>query len=162
MRTQTMMKLLVLLAMALAVLATPTTAISKDLDQPPFAPGTAEQGGFNRCSSQEYHKGDLAHPADMLDCLEISRWASEHNGIWILKAIADPNDNDDWHMLREQGGCALLVKNTAPTSIGNKDIADLIDAVHMGDGLELGPVEEVGTFYGCQGGADVNFWLRGP
>ncbi|KAI1284506.1 hypothetical protein F5Y07DRAFT_5479 [Xylaria sp. FL0933] len=162
MLTQTMVKLFTLLMIPLAVFAAPNVAMSKHFDQPPFAPGTREQGGFNRCSSEEHHKDNLTYPADMLDCLEISRWASEHNGIWILKATTNADDEDDWHVLRAQGNCALFVKNTAPTSIGNKDIADLIEAVHLEDGLELGPVDELGTFCGCQAGVDVDFWLRSP
>lgn len=93
--------------------------------------------------------------ADMKDCLEIGEWATNNNGMWIL----DTSDND-WHVLSVQGTCALIVKNAQPTSVGNKDVMDFIEAVHQGDGIELGPIEELGTFSGCQGGADVSFWLR--
>ncbi|KAI0914070.1 hypothetical protein F4823DRAFT_435851 [Ustulina deusta] len=164
MPTRTTMKLFALLAMPLAALTTPHATISKHFDPAPFAPATPEQGAFNRCSAEEHRKGRLAHPADMLDCLEIGDWASENNGVWVLEAAAaaDVDDDNDWHVLRVQGRCALFIKNTEPTSIGNRDVADLIEAVHLGDGIELGPVEELGTFCGCQGGANVSFWLRNP
>ncbi|KAI1419790.1 hypothetical protein F5Y12DRAFT_788780 [Xylaria sp. FL1777] len=161
------MKLFTLLATSLATLTTPSAAISTYLDPAPFAPATSEQGGFDRCSGEEHHKGRLAHPADMLDCLEIGQWANTNNGVWVLTAGTTTNDDggdddDDWHMLREKGDCAVFVKNTQPTSVGNEDIADLIEAIHLGDGIELGPIEELGTFHGCQGGANVSFWLRSP
>ncbi|KAI0977385.1 hypothetical protein F4678DRAFT_12864 [Xylaria arbuscula] len=159
------MRLFNLLATPLAALTAPNTANSKHFDAAPFAPATPEQGGFNRCSSEEHRKGQMSHPANMLDCLEIGLWASDNNGVWILDQTStdDNNDDDDgWHVLRAEGDCALLVKNTAPTSVGNKDISDLIDAVHLSDGIELGPVEELGTFCGCQGAVNVSFWLRSP
>ncbi|TGJ86154.1 hypothetical protein E0Z10_g2616 [Xylaria hypoxylon] len=159
---QATMKILALLAMPLSALAAPKMAISKRFDAAPFAPATPEQEAFDMCSTEEHHKGKLAHTADMLDCLEIGEWASENNGEWVLKATTDADDDCDWHILRAQGNCALLVKNTEPTSVGNKDVADLIEAIHLGDGIELGPIEEVGTFGGCQGGAKVSFWLRNP
>ncbi|KAI1312812.1 hypothetical protein F5Y03DRAFT_200273 [Xylaria venustula] len=161
------MKLFVLLALPLAALAAPNTAISKHFSEAPFAPASPEQGGFDRCSSEEHHKGHMSHPANMLDCLEIGLWANNNNGAWILDQTSTRNDNssdDDagWHILRAEGNCALLVRNNAPTSVGNKDISDLIDAVHLGDGIELGPIEELGTFSGCQAGVNVSFWLRSP
>ncbi|KAI0866242.1 hypothetical protein F4860DRAFT_459431 [Xylaria cubensis] len=151
----TILRLFTFLAISIAALAAPGAAVSKRFDTAPFAPATPEQGAFDKCSTEGHHKGDLAHPAPMLDCLQIGDWAKNNNGMWIL----DATDND-WHILRMQGACALVVKNTQPTSVGNKDVVDFIEAVHMGDGVELGPVEELGTFYGCQGGVDVSFWLR--
>ncbi|RWA14848.1 hypothetical protein EKO27_g185 [Xylaria grammica] len=157
-----MMKISALLTMPLLGLATPKVAIFERLDAAPFAPATPQQEAFDRCSTEEHHKGKLAHTADMLDCLEIGVWASGNNGVWVLEATTDVDDDCDWHILRAQGDCALFVKNTEPTSIGNKDVADLIETIHLDDGIELGPVEELGTFGGCQGGANVSFWLRNP
>ena len=172
------MKLYALFAVSLAAFATPNISPFKRLEPAPFAPATAEQGAFARCSGEEHHKGSLAHPADMLDCLEIGTWATANNGMWVLKAattaaaadddvIENDNNNSNsnnngWHALYGYGNCALFVKYAAPTSVGNADVVNLIEAVHMSDGMRLGPVEEVGTFRGCQAGVDVSFWLRGP
>ncbi|KAI0490671.1 hypothetical protein F4859DRAFT_16316 [Xylaria cf. heliscus] len=161
MPTQTIMKLFTLLTIPIAALAAPEVMVSKRFGSAPFAPGTPEQGAFDKCSTEEHHKGNLAHPANMLDCLDISAWAKDNNGMWTLDATTDPNDDNDWQILRVQGSCALVVKNTQPTSIGNKDVMDLIEAIHLGDGIELGSIEELGTFHGCQAGVDVSFWLRG-
>lgn len=155
------MKLLTLLSMSLATLAAPSKlTISKRFDAVPYAPATPEQGPFDKCTAETHQRGKLSHTADMLDCLEIGSWARQNNGVWVLKATTDPSDPDDWLVLREEGSCALIVKNTQPTQIGNQDVVDLIEAVHLGDGIRLGPVEEVGAFAGCQGDATVRFWLR--
>ncbi|KAI1753462.1 hypothetical protein F4782DRAFT_496408 [Xylaria castorea] len=158
MSTQIIMKLFTILSMLIAALAAPKATVSRRFGMAPFAPATSEQGAFDKCSAEEYHRGNLAHPASMLDCLEIGEWAKKNNGMWILDATAD--DDDDWQILGVQGSCALVVKNTQPTSIGNKDVVDFIEAIHLGDGIELGSVEELGAFCGCQGGVDVSFWLR--
>ncbi|KAI1192338.1 hypothetical protein F5X97DRAFT_104279 [Nemania serpens] len=158
------MNLLALLTLPLAALAAPEATVSGCFAEAPFAPGTPEQGAFDRCSTEAHHKGRLAHPADMLDCLEIGEWARKNNGMWILHAAtttaAAGAGANDWRALRTQGTCALVVRNSAPTSVGNQDVVDLIDAVHLGDGVELGPIEEVGFFGGCQAGVNVSFWLR--
>ncbi|KAK5630780.1 hypothetical protein RRF57_006495 [Xylaria bambusicola] len=157
------MKLHTFLPIPLAALVAHGITAFKILEPAPFAPATPEQGTFAKCSAVEHHKGKLAHPADMLDCLEISTWASTNNGMWVLKATTEVDDDDDdgWHVLNGHGTCALFVKYTAPTSIGNADVVNLIEAIHMSDSIELGSVEEVGTFRGCQAGVDVSFWLRG-
>ncbi|KAJ2995651.1 hypothetical protein NUW58_g1209 [Xylaria curta] len=160
MLTLKVMKLFAFLSMSSAVLAIPESPTSKSSGMAPFAPATAYQRAFDRCSTEKHHKAVMAHPADILDCLEIGEWAKKNNGMWILDALTDANDDNNWHTLRVQGTCALIVQNTKPTSVGNKDVVDLIEAVHMGDGIELGPIEERGTFGGCQGDADVSFWLR--
>lgn len=154
------MIILALLTVPLAALAAPETTISTRFAEAPFfAPGSAEQGTFDRCSTEAHHKSRLAHTADMLDCLEIGEWARKNNGVWMLDAIA-AGDANDWYALRTQGTCALIVRSSEPTSVGNQDVVDLIDAVHLGDGIELGPIEEVGFFGGCQAGVNVSFWLR--
>ncbi|KAI1738521.1 hypothetical protein F4680DRAFT_425193 [Xylaria scruposa] len=158
MSPQHILKLFAFLAIPMATLAAPKATVAKRFGTVPFAPATPEQGAFDKCSTEEHHKGDLAHPAPMMDCLEIGEWAKNNNGMWILDATAATDD--DWNVLRVQGACALVVKNTQPTSIGNKDVVDFIEAVHQGDGIELGSIEELGTFHGCQGGVDVSFWLR--
>ncbi|KAF2972610.1 hypothetical protein GQX73_g1024 [Xylaria multiplex] len=155
------MKIFTLLTIPLMALAAPKIMISKRFETAPFAPASPEQEAYNMCSTEEHRKGRLAHTADMLDCLEISAWASENNGVWMLKATTE-GDDCDWHVLRTQGNCALFAKNTEPTSIGSKDVADLIEAIHLGDGIRLGPIEELGTFGGCQDGVNVSFWLRSP
>lgn len=129
--TQGAMKLLTLLNMSLTALAAPHKAtITKRFDTVPYAPATPEQGPFDKCAT-ETHQRDrlLAHTADMLDCLEIGRWAKRNNGVWILKATTDPEDADDWLVLRDEGSCALIVKNTQPTQVGNQDVVDLIEAI---------------------------------
>ncbi|KAI0459830.1 hypothetical protein F5B21DRAFT_454356 [Xylaria acuta] len=161
MSAQTIMKLVTLLAIPIIALSAPRATVPLRFGTVPFAPATSEQGAFDKCSTEEHHKGNLAHTADMLDCLEIGEWARNNNGMWILDTTTDANeDANDWHVLRVQGTCALVVKNTQPTSVGNKDVVDFIEAVHLGDGIELGSIEELGTFCGCQGGVDVGFWLR--
>ncbi|KAI8951339.1 hypothetical protein F4801DRAFT_578552 [Xylaria longipes] len=157
MSTKAIMKLFTLLTIPIAALAT----VSKRFGTIPFAPATSEQGAFHKCSTEEYHKGNLSHTANMLDCLELGEWAKDNNGMWILDATTDANEeDDDWHILRVQGTCALVVKNNQTTSVGNQDVVDFIESVHLGDGIELGPIEELGSFCGCPGGADVSFWLR--
>ncbi|KAI1191991.1 hypothetical protein F5B17DRAFT_125816 [Nemania serpens] len=159
MPVQVTMNLLALLTMPLAALAAPEATISRCFNAAPFAPGTPEQGSFDRCSTVTHHKGRLAHPANMLDCLEIGAWAKKNNGVWILHATTAAGAYG-WYALRTQGTCALIVRNSEPTAVGNQDVADLIEAVHLGDGIALGPIEEVGYFGGCQGGVNVSFWLR--
>ncbi|KAJ3569984.1 hypothetical protein NPX13_g5888 [Xylaria arbuscula] len=165
------MKLYALLAVLPAALAVPGTISFKRLEPAPFAPATTEQGAFARCEGEDHHRANLAHPADMLDCLEISSWATANNGMWVLKATSTSTntttddagaDDHDWHALYGYGNCALFVKYTEPTSVGNADVVKLIETIHMSDGMRLGPVEEVGSFCGCQAGVDVKFWLRGP
>ncbi|KAI0408225.1 hypothetical protein F4802DRAFT_458163 [Xylaria palmicola] len=156
MLSQTTKKLFALLTITPATLAAPNTAVPKGFDVAPFAPATPEQGAFTQCSAMSHQQGNLAHTADMPDCLGIGEWAKEHNGEWILKANTA---GDDWHILRTQGTCALVVRTTAPTSVGNQDVVDMMAAVHLHH-TQLGPVEEVGTFGECQGGAAVSFWLR--
>ncbi|KAI1111115.1 hypothetical protein F5Y14DRAFT_454399 [Nemania sp. NC0429] len=164
------MNLLVFLAMPLAALAAPYAHTYTPPPSPitaaqaPFAPGTPEQGSFDRCLTETHHKGRLAHVADMLDCLELGEWARKNNGVWTLNATTTTTSNGgdtDWYALRTQGSCALLVRTPVdPTSVGNQDVVDLIDAVHLGDAIHLGPIEEVGVFGGCQAGVNVTFWLR--
>jgi len=149
-----------LLAMPLTALAMPRGTISRRFDTVPFAPATPEQGGFSVCATKSHHNTNSLYPADMLDCLEIGTWAANNNGTWILKATTNPDDPDDWHVLLTEGHCAFLIKNAKPTSLGNKDVADMIDAIHLSDGMRLGSIEEKGTFGRCQDGADINFWLR--
>ncbi|KAI1824698.1 hypothetical protein F4861DRAFT_250962 [Xylaria intraflava] len=154
----TIMKLVTVLALPLAALAAPKSQASSPYSTAPFAPGSSEQGPYDKCTTEENHKGNFSHPADMLDCLQIGEWARANNGLWVLKATA--SDSDDWFVLRQAGNCALLAQNTVPTEVGNKDVTDLIDTIHLGDGISLGSIEELGTFGGCQGDATVNFWLR--
>ncbi|KAI0541032.1 hypothetical protein GGR58DRAFT_74961 [Xylaria digitata] len=155
------MKIFALLTIPLSALAAAKATISKHFETAPFVPAAPEQETLNRCSTEEHHKGRLTHTADMLDYLEISEWANENNGVWMLKTTTDADDCE-WNVLHVQGNCALFVKNTEPTSIGSKDVVDLIEAIHLGDGIGLGPIEELGTFGGCQDGANVSFWLRSP
>jgi hypothetical protein len=154
------MKHAVLLATPLTALVVSENNISKRFDTVPFAPAPPEQGGYSVCATESHHKANYTYPANMLDCLEIGMWAVNHNGMWILKATTNPDNLEDWHVLLTEGHCALLIKNTGPTSLGNKDVADMIDAIHLGDGIRLGLIEEKGTFDRCQDGADINFWLR--
>jgi hypothetical protein len=149
--------LLVLLATSLAALSAANPTLSKRFEDAPWAPATKEQGPFDQCSTEQHHADDAqTHAAAVADCLAIRAWATANNGEWILKATTDPNDPNDWHALHTHGSCVLVVKNTQPTSVGNKDVADFIATLRA----ETGPVEELGVFGGCQAGADVNFWLR--
>ncbi|KAI8625366.1 hypothetical protein F5Y19DRAFT_268767 [Xylariaceae sp. FL1651] len=154
------MKFSAILLMPLAALAAPKATISKRFDNAPFAPDPHGLTPYQECSSYDFHKDNLAHTAPMLDCVKIANWARGNNGEWILKATTDPGDDNDWQVLQVQDGCALAVKNTEPTSVGNKDVAGLIDAIYLSDGVRLDPIEEKGHFIGCRGGGNVQFWLR--
>ncbi|KAI1175491.1 hypothetical protein F4777DRAFT_578986 [Nemania sp. FL0916] len=164
------LKLFALLVTPLAALAAPSAAASNSVVPAAFVPGDTESGPFNRCSTQTYHKNNLMHTADMMDCLAISEWAKQHHGIWILHAttttgglvVNKRDDHEGWYALRMQDNCALLVKSNKTTTIGNQDVVDLIESIHLGDGIGLGPIEEVGVFGGCQDGVDVELWLRDP
>ncbi|GAP89136.1 hypothetical protein SAMD00023353_0902090 [Rosellinia necatrix] len=131
----------------------------------PFVPFTPEQGGFDACATETHHLSMLGHPASMMDCLELSAWAAENNGVWIVGADddGDGGDNDGgWRALQTRGACALYARSARPTPVGNWDVVDLIEAIHLGDGIRLGSVEEVGVLGACQGGDNVSFWLRNP
>ncbi|KAI2643696.1 hypothetical protein GGS21DRAFT_31775 [Xylaria nigripes] len=158
---QTILTLLFHLATPLAVLAAP---ISRRFDTVPFAPATSDQPPFKTCATQEINKGPNPNPASMSDCLMIGQWAAEHNGLWTLTGTtatnSSSNDDDGWRVLHQELNCALLVKNTEATSIGNQDVADLIEAIYLGDGIRVGSVEEVGTFGGCPDQVNVSFLLR--
>ncbi|KAI3323005.1 hypothetical protein HD806DRAFT_497504 [Xylariaceae sp. AK1471] len=161
MLTSTTMKLFALLSLPLAAVAAPNPKISKRFDEVVFAPANPPQSqGYNKCLTEEHQKTSLLHTADMLDCLEIGTWASDNDGMWLLTATTNPKDDTDWHILRQAGNCAFLVKNQQPTSVGNKDVSDFIDEIHLHDDVHLLPIEMVGTFDGCQNNANVSFWLR--
>ncbi|KAI0398355.1 hypothetical protein F5Y17DRAFT_151109 [Xylariaceae sp. FL0594] len=151
-----MKSLIYLAALPVAALAMPGP---KPFDTVPFAPATGQNGSSLCTTRQHHHTADNANPADMMDCLEIGTWASDHNGEWILKETTTTT-TDDWHVLLTRGHCTFLVKNTQATSLGNRDVMDMVDAIHLSDGIRLGPIEEKGTFGGCQDDADVQFWLR--
>ncbi|KAI2464866.1 hypothetical protein F4781DRAFT_50728 [Annulohypoxylon bovei var. microspora] len=63
---------------------------------------------------------DNRAPCD--DCLDIQRFAFNQNGTWTFNHVPS-GDADDWNLLSDAGTCAVLVKNSAPTVIGNTDIS---------------------------------------
>jgi hypothetical protein len=161
MSTSTIMKLFTLLALPLVTVAASKPMISKRFNNVVFLHASPSQPqGCDACATEEHHRTTLLHTADMLDCLEIGTWASDNNGMWLLTHTTDPNDDTDWHILRQTGNCALLVRNQQPTSVGNQDVSDFIDDIHLHDDVHLLPIELLGTFGGCSNNVNVSFWLR--
>ncbi|KAI1435993.1 hypothetical protein GGR50DRAFT_262122 [Xylaria sp. CBS 124048] len=152
----TIAKLLAHLALPLAARAASSAPYPESFHLAPFASGTPVTPDhlYHQCKTEVHHLGNFSHPASMADCLEIGEWSRANSGLWILSS-------DNWYILRESGNCALAVQANIPTNIGDGDVADLIDTIHLGDGIRLGSIEEAGSFSGCQNpNVVINFWLR--
>ncbi|KAI2623138.1 hypothetical protein GGR54DRAFT_638380 [Hypoxylon sp. NC1633] len=155
---------LVLLVLPLCALAAPSsrplahTSTIKRAEDAPFAPATSQQGPFDICSTPSYTPSSNENLAPWSDCLQIRDWARDHKGEWILSSTTNTNDDADWTALHRYGNCALFVKNGASTAVGNKDVADAIDAMHTNNGGD--DIGLKGSFDGCHGGVAVDFWLR--
>ncbi|KAL7625802.1 hypothetical protein AAE478_005025 [Parahypoxylon ruwenzoriense] len=132
----------------------------KRAENAPWAPATAEQGPFDICSDPTHQPAKNGNSAPWSDCLGIRDWARVNKGEWVLSRTTDPNNDSDWNVLHKSGDCAFLVKNTEPTDVGNKDVADLLDGIYSDAGSDKGKVEEQGSFSDCHGGVSVNFLLR--
>ncbi|KAI0833052.1 hypothetical protein F5Y06DRAFT_307382 [Hypoxylon sp. FL0890] len=81
-------------------------------------------------------------------------------GEWTFDRTTDPKDENDWNTVFVKAGCALLIKNTAPTKVGNQDVADLLNGFYYNN-YSGDTLEERGVFNTCSNDVVVEFWLRG-
>ncbi|KAI1377214.1 hypothetical protein F4677DRAFT_444437 [Hypoxylon crocopeplum] len=126
-----------------------------------WAPASKEQGAFDLCSEPTYGSSDSKNLAPWSDCLVIRDFARNNKGSWILARTTKSENAADWSILHQSGNCVLLSKNEYSTSIGNKDVADLIDSVYSDSSADHSDVEEKGTFSSCNTkDIAVDFWLR--
>ncbi|CAJ2502750.1 Uu.00g101440.m01.CDS01 [Anthostomella pinea] len=160
------MNLSAFLLLPLGALATPTygkAPIAKRYDNAVWAPGITG-AAYDMCGTAAAEKVTDGFHSMFWDhgCQDILNWSYNNQGEWVLDRTTDPTDDDNYHVLATNGSCAFLVKNTEPTSVGNKDVTDILTFIknrdsHLNDSP---PIEEKGSFQGCQLNNTVDFWLR--
>ncbi|KAI0155260.1 hypothetical protein GGR57DRAFT_464670 [Xylariaceae sp. FL1272] len=156
------------LPMALAMPTLNSMPIPADFYPPnitdvPFHTSPSYPGNF--CNGTSYKPSNNGHAAMFSDCLKIMNYAQTSIGEWQLKTATT---KDSWQMLASMGNCALLVQNTEPAVVSDKDVADLMHTIWMKDGIRDGPVEATGSWENCQvyqapyreKATGVQFWVR--
>ncbi|KAI0015526.1 hypothetical protein F4780DRAFT_784112 [Xylariomycetidae sp. FL0641] len=145
----------------LAPLGVVASTLVKRFDTVPFAPGNGNTT-YSKCNGHNFRR--TTSPADQnvnfTGCLNLRDQARDTKGEWIVKTTSDPNDPNDWVILTKNDVCGLLIKNRSPTEVGNDDVYKLLEEIYEQDGVRLDTFQETGNFTGCQGGIDVEFWMR--
>ncbi|KAI1414547.1 hypothetical protein F5Y13DRAFT_197556 [Hypoxylon sp. FL1857] len=115
----------------------------------------------DNCDKSTYYRSNTSNPATWEHCLYIRDMFPRFGyGEFTLNRTTDPNDENDWNLLYVFEKCAILVRNTAPTAVGDADVHGLINDVCY-DSCSEGVVEEKGTFDLCTNNVTVDFWMRG-
>ncbi|KAI1326819.1 hypothetical protein F5Y16DRAFT_373465 [Xylariaceae sp. FL0255] len=170
-----MKKVLLVLSLAVAALGTPFAtprspgnAVSRYDDgnathytKAPFTPAQPPRDDypFNICYDETTTGTNYAHPALFSDCLGVKNWTDLNNGQWRL---INPSNNmsaaDGWQVLNIYGQCAVLVKYSDVTALGNGDVYDLLSSISYSSSDSH--VEMKGTFNLCQDNIQIQYWVR--
>ncbi|KAI1451380.1 hypothetical protein F4805DRAFT_104610 [Annulohypoxylon moriforme] len=94
------------------------------------------------------------------DCFYLEDYLYKKNGTWQMNGATNPNDPNDWNLLDIHGTCSLLVKNSAPTKIGNMDVGMFMSAGNSEACLlkQQEKVEAQGSYH--LGNTRIDFFIR--
>ncbi|KAI1214608.1 uncharacterized protein F4807DRAFT_3233 [Annulohypoxylon truncatum] len=162
---------LTLLLLPLSVLAAPPPQGQLESRSQPIKPNWAgawtpkSQEQHNYVQYSECNRVDTDNKNQALcdDCINMELDVNDHNGLWQLNGQTNLNDPNDWNLLKINGTCTLLVKNTAPTQIGNRDVAVYMlysDFTQCGDRAGDPLDFENRSYLVDDKGTRIDFWLR--
>ncbi|KAI1104888.1 hypothetical protein F4804DRAFT_331868 [Jackrogersella minutella] len=126
-----------------------------------WTPADVPQLPYTECYDIGHVEGDYtSNHASWDGCIELRDFAFNNNGSWYLGNSNNFYDENDWNLLTTGQDCALLVKNTIPTMIGNVDVSWFISTLLMKYADNYDDIAERARLTDCGKNMTVDFWLR--
>ncbi|KAI1092521.1 hypothetical protein F5B19DRAFT_492372 [Rostrohypoxylon terebratum] len=167
------MQPLVLLVLPLFALAAPSPQGQLESRSTPIKPNPPgsfvatgkdeETIGYSRLEDTMKAVGvDGKSEATCTDCSQLQDNIVNRHGIWHLTGQTNLHDDNDWIFLGSHGTCTLLVKNTAPTTVGTGDAAQYLSDVYVAACSKDGNAKyEARHQVTDPSGVRIDFFIRG-